>query len=162
MEGYDDYQQQTAAAPDAPAAEHEWPAAIGDSATAATNGMSNGHGAAAEDGFVDARIAWRAENAKVLQKRDDDEKAAMREVESAAQAHLAKFYEERDARIAKAKEANRAEEEAATTGPTGDTDWAKVMSMIDFTFNSGSTKEAERERFKGLLFAAKEKNVPCM
>ena len=34
------------------------------------------------------------------------------------------------------------------------------MSLIDFKFDSGRQKEVERERFKNLLFTAKEKKVP--
>jgi alpha-amylase/alpha-mannosidase (GH57 family) len=74
---------------------------------------------------------------------------------------LKKYNEERDARIAKAKADNAAQEQAATKGPVGNTEWEKVNSMIDFTFKPPQEKEGERERFKSLLFAAKDKNVPC-
>ena len=52
------------------------------------------------------------------------------------------------------------QESAAKKGPSGDTEWAKVNSMIDFTFKPPQETETERERFKALLFQAKEKNVP--
>ena len=37
---------------------------------------------------------------------------------------------------------------------------AQVNSMVDFTFKPPQEREAERERFKKLLFDAKTKNVP--
>jgi hypothetical protein len=39
----------------------------------------------AADGEEDARIAWRAENAKLLEKREADEKKASDEVRATAQ-----------------------------------------------------------------------------
>lgn len=79
----------------------------------------------------------------------------------ASQEWLKKFSSDRDARIAKAKEENAAKEQAATTGPVGDTSWEKVESMIDFSFKPPQEKESERQRFKQLLQQAKAKNVPC-
>ena len=73
---------------------------------------------------------------------------------------LKEFNEGRSKRIAQDKKDNAAQESAATMGPTGDTDWAKVNSMVDFTFKPPQERETERERFKKLLFAAKDKNVP--
>jgi hypothetical protein len=61
------------------------------------------------------------------------------------------FNADRDKRIAQTKKDNLTQESAATKGPTGDTDWAKVNSMIDFTFKPPQEREAERERFKKLL-----------
>jgi Clathrin light chain len=77
-----------------------------------------------------------------------------------AQDWLSRFNDERVKRIAQAKKDNLAQESSATKGPQGDTDWAKVNSMIDFTFKPPQERETERERFKSLLFAAKTKNVP--
>jgi alpha-amylase/alpha-mannosidase (GH57 family) len=74
---------------------------------------------------------------------------------------LKRFNEERAQRIEKAKANNAAQEQAATKGPQGDTPWEKVNSMIDFTFKPPQETEGERERFKKLLFSAKDKNVPC-
>jgi hypothetical protein len=73
---------------------------------------------------------------------------------------LTKFNEDRARRIAQTKKDNAAKESAAVKGPTGKTDWAKVNSMIDFTFKPPHERETERERFKAILFSAKEKNVP--
>lgn len=73
---------------------------------------------------------------------------------------LKRFHEERTARIDAAKADNEAQEQAATKGPQGNTDWEKMNSMIDFTFKPPQEMEGERERFKSLLLAAKEKNVP--
>lgn len=73
---------------------------------------------------------------------------------------LKQFNEGRSKRIAQDKKENAAQESAAKMGPTGDTDWAKVNSMVDFTFKPPQERETERERFKKLLFAAKDKNVP--
>ena len=73
---------------------------------------------------------------------------------------LQKFNDERGERIEKTKKDNLAQESATKKGPSGDTDWAKVNSMVDFTFKPPQEREAERERFKQILFAAKTKNVP--
>ena len=85
---------------------------------------------------------------------------AKKAVEEAAQAFLKDFFEKRSVHITRAKQENREVQEAAKLKPTGDTAWARVMSLIDFKFDSGRQKEVERERFKHLLFTAKEKRVP--
>jgi hypothetical protein len=76
------------------------------------------------------------------------------------QVWLGKFNDDRAKRITQTKKDNAAQESAAVKGPTGDTEWAKVNSMIDFTFKPPQERETERERFKAILFAAKDKNVP--
>lgn len=74
---------------------------------------------------------------------------------------LKRYNEERTARIEAAKKLNAEQEQSATKGPQGDTPWEKVNSMIDFSFKPPQETEGERERFKKLLMAAKDKNVPC-
>lgn len=74
---------------------------------------------------------------------------------------LKRFNEERTTRIEAAKKSNAEQEQSATKGPQGNTPWEKVNSMIDFTFKPPQETEGERERFKKLLFSAKDKNVPC-
>jgi hypothetical protein len=73
---------------------------------------------------------------------------------------IEQFNSDRAKRIEQVKKDNAAHESASVKGPTGATDWAKVNSMIDFTFKPPQEREAERERFKALLFQAKDKNVP--
>eukprot|EP01025_Chloroclados_australasicus_P033273 TRINITY_DN3387_c0_g2_i1.p2 TRINITY_DN3387_c0_g2~~TRINITY_DN3387_c0_g2_i1.p2 ORF type:complete len:205 (+),score=37.58 TRINITY_DN3387_c0_g2_i1:88-615(+) len=121
-------------------------------------GAPPGQGA---DGQVDARIQWRKDNAKMLDEKAEKEKEANQAVVKQAKAYLAKFHSDREKRITKRKAENAAQEQSAPKGPQGDTEWGKVTSMINFSFKPPQEKEAERERFKQLLFAAREKDVPC-
>eukprot|EP00892_Ulva_mutabilis_P001337 jgi/Ulvmu1/11203/UM072_0039.1 len=113
-----------------------------------------------ESGDPDARIAWRKDNAAMLEGKEEEEKKDNEAVKTKAQEWLKRFHEERTTRINAAKADNEAQEQAATKGPQGNTDWEKMNSMIDFTFKPPQEMEGERERFKSLLLAAKEKNVP--
>ncbi|KAG1659298.1 hypothetical protein FOA52_003654 [Chlamydomonas sp. UWO 241] len=114
---------------------------------------------AAEPAAPDPRIAWRQANSASLLTRDKEESEKKKAVAATASEFLKKAEEDRLARVAAKKKANRESEKKSPEAgvPEGAT-WDKVNGLINFKQDKTHTKDISC--FKECLTSCKALKVP--